>query len=68
MDKNDGSYRRADFKEPLAGSYVTVYQHPGESAMLDVQFFNGDRTLDEAIFLKRLLDKAIEKAREWSEE
>jgi len=68
MNKNDGSYRKMDFKEPQAGSYVTVYQRPGEDVMLDVQFFDGDRNLDEAILCKRLLDAAIKQAREWSEE
>jgi hypothetical protein len=66
MSDFKGPYRRIDFKEPNDGAYVTVYQRPGEEVALDVVFFDGDQSIGRALLRQRLLDKAIEKAKEWS--
>lgn len=68
MGTFEGPYRKLDFKERQSGSYVTVYQRPKEEVRLDVVFFDGDIEIEEALLRKRLLDSAIEQARQWDQE
>jgi hypothetical protein len=70
MEKNmyKGPYRRVDFKEPQAGSYVTVYQRPGEDVLFDLNFFDGDQTTEDVLLRIRLINAALEQANQWSNE
>jgi hypothetical protein len=46
-----------------AGGYVHVYLGGGDRICLDLNFFDGDRSLSEAIALRATLDNAIEYAK-----
>lgn len=59
-------YRRVDFHVGgETGAYVTVYQRPGEAPMLDLNFYDGDRSMDEAMLRAQTLMLAHELASHW---
>jgi hypothetical protein len=47
------------------GAYITVYQRPGKEPRLDINFFEGDRAIPEAIRRQRTLTQAIKLAKAW---
>lgn len=61
-----GKYRREDFSLPNGGSYVSVFQRPGEEVLLDINFFDGDNDLEHAKARHKLLGEAILQAKRWS--
>ena len=52
--------KRKDFKYKDMGSYIMAYQRKGEKFLADLNFFDGDRNLDELKKIRSLLDQAIE--------
>ena len=62
-----GPYRSKTFDQNT-GTYVMVYQRPDEAPRLDVNFFDGDQTVENAERLYSLLDNAIAKAKKWAAE
>lgn len=64
--KPPGEYRRVDFRVGgKTGAYVTVYQRPNETPMLDLNFFDGDRDMDEAMLRAETLAAAHSLAAAW---
>jgi hypothetical protein len=61
-------YRRENFGHPSTGAYITVYQRPGEKVMLDLNFFDGDKTFGDCALLRMILMNAMEQARKWENE
>jgi len=49
------------------GSYIEVYQRPGEDPMLDLNFFEGNRSIVEASKLSEALVDAVKISRRWKE-
>lgn len=58
-------YRSESFSVEGIGGYIVIHQRPGELVRLDINFFDGDRTIVQSIHRVELLIKAIEKAKEW---
>ena len=62
-------YRREDIKVgPESGSYVTVYQRPGEEPKADLNFFDGDRSRGDVSRLAEALVKAEQLMIRWGTE
>jgi len=61
-------FRREDLPVEKEGAYVTVYQRPGEAPFIDINFFEGNRTVPEAIRRQRTLTKAVRLAKTWRAE
>jgi hypothetical protein len=60
--------KKAVFKNQESGTYVMAYQRPGEAPMLDLNFFDGDRSIQDARRHRDLLTKALETAARWEKE
>ena len=60
-----GPYRSKTF-DGAPGSYVLVYQRPGETALLDLCFFDGDREVADATSMLLALEVAIGCAKNWN--
>jgi hypothetical protein len=67
MSKFAGPFRRKDFKG-RGGTYVTVYQRSNEEPHIDLNFFDGERSLDEAKKMIDVLEDAVVQVEEWKEE
>ncbi len=63
-----GDMKRAAFKTASSGTYVMVYQRPGEAPMLDLNFFDGDRSIQEVRHHLEILTKALATADRWAKE
>lgn len=62
-------YRREDIRVgPESGSYITVYQRPGEEPMADLNLFDGDRTYSEVSALSDAMSKARDLILRWRTE
>jgi hypothetical protein len=57
--------RRQEFRNAGSGAYILVYQRPGEQPMLDFNFFDGDREVDEAKKLGELVERALVQVEAW---
>jgi hypothetical protein len=66
LTKPPTDYRRTDIRVGgETGAYVTVYQRVGETPLLDLNFFDGDRSMDEAVLRAKALMTAWEIAAAW---
>ena len=53
-------FRTKTFEEgPTMGAYAQLFQRPGESPLLDLNFFEGERSLAEAKILLKILGDAV---------
>lgn len=60
------AYRRVDFRVGgLTGAYITVYQRVDEAPLLDLAFFDGDRSLEETRLRIQALTRAHKLASIW---
>ena len=62
-----GPFRSKNFNG-RNGTYVTVYQRPNEPPRLDLNFFDGDCTVEHAESLHLALESAIAQAKNWGKE
>ena len=59
-------FRRHEVRVLNSGSYVMVYQRTGQQSLLDINFFDGDRSVSDAENMKAALEEAIQIAKTWS--
>lgn len=62
------SFRKINFSHTDCGSYVTLYQNPGREPLLDLNFFEGDRTIQQSRILSQMLSRALARAEKWKKE
>ena len=51
---------------PTMGAYAQLFQRPGESPLLDLNFFEGERSLAEAKILLKILGDAVVEMEGWA--
>jgi len=57
--------KRQEFKFENSGSYALAFQRNGERPLIDLAFFDGDRSIEECKQLRTLLDRAIACSEMW---
>ena len=67
-NKERREFRRETIAVEGAGTYVLVYQRPGEDPIADLNFFDGDRSASDLPKMAEALAKAERLMAKWKSE
>lgn len=58
-------FRSKTFNVEGTGSYVVLFQRPGEDIKFDLEFFDGNRSHQDTIKMAETLEAALSLADDW---
>jgi len=62
------TFRKQDFRVEGSGSYVCVFQRPGENVLIECCFFGENMTVQETVHRHKAMTDAIALGQEWDKE